>query len=245
MLVLLFSPEAIQIMRSEIFKPEIMGSHTFSSNIAAAQLRGYARDHAPFTYAAWNHPETIAIISKLAGVDLIPWSDYEIAHVNLSFRSEEQAKAELDADERKRVRTDEGIDASSSEDDTPVVGWHKDSYPFVCVLMLSDCTNMIGGETALLTANGEVVRVRGPKEGCAIILQGRHITHQALRALGATGQFTRYKVLTIEDSPHVYTFPLPISLLTCVGNVSSSLRTYPGRSLPGDTKNLPYHENLH
>ncbi|CAO2649048.1 Nn.00g099970.m01.CDS01 [Neocucurbitaria sp. VM-36] len=187
----LFSPEAIQAMRSEILKAEVTKNHTFSSNIAAAQLRGYARDHAPFTYAAWNHPETIAIISQLAGVDLIPWSDYEIAHINLSVKSEEQAKAELDViQQRKRVHIDEGIDMASSENDKPIVGWHTDSYPFVCVLMMSNCTDMVGGETALRTANGEVIRVRGPTEGCAVILQGRYITHQALRALGARERIT-------------------------------------------------------
>ncbi|KAF1845942.1 uncharacterized protein K460DRAFT_366785 [Cucurbitaria berberidis CBS 394.84] len=187
----LFSPEAIQIMRFEISKPEVTENHAFSSNIAAAQLRGYARDHAPFTYAAWNHPETIAIVSKLAGVDLIPWGDYEIAHINLSVKSEDEAKAELNLiHQRKRVRADEGVDMGSSEDDKPIVGWHTDSYPFVCVLMMSDCTDMVGGETALRTANGEVIRVRGPSEGCAVILQGRYITHQALRALGAKERIT-------------------------------------------------------
>ena len=62
--------------------------------------------------------------------------------------------------------------------------------PFVCVLMMSDCTNMVGGETALLTAHGEVIRVRGPSEGCAVVLQGRYVTHQALRALGAKERIT-------------------------------------------------------
>jgi hypothetical protein len=188
----LFSPEAIRIMRSEIAKPEVKADHHYASNIASAQLRGYARKHAPFTYAAWNHPETKAIVSKLAGIDLIPWSDYEIAHINLSaVKTEEQAKAELAYHIRKSsVHSDEGIDVSSSEDDRPIVGWHTDSYPFVCVLMMSDCTNMIGGETALRTANGTVIRVRGPTEGCAVILQGRYITHQALRALGAKERIT-------------------------------------------------------
>ena len=62
--------------------------------------------------------------------------------------------------------------------------------PFVCVLMLSDCTNMVGGETAILTADGDVMRVRGPSEGCAVVLQGRYVTHQALRALGARERIT-------------------------------------------------------
>lgn len=187
----LFSAEAIQAMRLEISKPEVTKNHIFSSNLAAAQLRGYAREHAPFTYAAWNHPETISIVSKLAGIDLVPVGDYEVAHINLSVKSEEQAKAEQKAiQQRKRVHADEGIDMGFIEDETPIVGWHRDSYPFVCVLMMSDCTDMVGGETALRTATGEVIRVRGPTEGCAVILQGRYITHQALRALGAKERIT-------------------------------------------------------
>jgi hypothetical protein len=166
----LFSSEAIQIMRSEIAKPEVRAGYHFSSNIANSQLRGYAREHAPFTYAAWNHTVIGAIVSKLAGIDLIPWSDYEIAHINLP------------------TPANRGL--SLPEEDVPIVGWHTDSYPFVCILMLSDCTNMIGGETALLTANGDTVRIRGPTEGYATILQGRYITHQALRALGAKERIT-------------------------------------------------------
>ncbi|OAL49223.1 hypothetical protein IQ07DRAFT_622356 [Pyrenochaeta sp. DS3sAY3a] len=187
----LFSPDAIQIMRAEIEKDEVTKYHTFSSNLAATQLRGYARDHAPFTYEAWTHQATTAIVSKLTGVDLMPWGDYEIAHINLSRKTEEQVKAELSAIQKhKHLHIDEGIAANSSDKDKPIVGWHRDSYPYVCVLMMSDCTNMVGGETALQTGNGEVIRIRGPTEGCAVILQGRYITHQALRALGAKERIT-------------------------------------------------------
>jgi hypothetical protein len=189
----LFSPEAIRIMRQEIDKREVRDDHSVHSNIASSQLRGYARDHAPFTYAAWNHPETIAIVSKLAAVDLVPWGDYEIAHINLSApKTDDQVLAELAALRARKssIHSDEGIDITSTQDDKPIVGWHTDSYPFVCVLMMSDCTNMVGGETALRTANGDVIRVRGPTEGCAVILQGRYITHQALAALGAKERIT-------------------------------------------------------
>jgi hypothetical protein len=189
----LFSPEAIRLMRLEIDKPEVRENHGVHSNIASSQLRGYARDHAPFTYAAWNHPETIAIVSKLAAVDLVPWGDYEIAHINLSApKTDDQVEVELSALRARKssIHSDEGIDVTSTQDDKPIVGWHTDSYPFVCVLMMSDCTNMVGGETALRTASGDVIRVRGPTEGCAVILQGRYITHQALAALGAKERIT-------------------------------------------------------
>lgn len=58
------------------------------------------------------------------------------------------------------------------EDDKPVVGWHRDSYPFVCVTMLSECKDMIGGETVCRTGLGNILKVRGPSQGCAIVLQG-------------------------------------------------------------------------
>jgi hypothetical protein len=48
----LFSPEAVRIMQTEIAKSEVKRDHHFTSNIATSQLRGYARKHAPFTYAA-------------------------------------------------------------------------------------------------------------------------------------------------------------------------------------------------
>ncbi|KAF2109013.1 hypothetical protein BDV96DRAFT_503327 [Lophiotrema nucula] len=188
----LFSPEAIQQMRAEIFKKEVMENCSYSSNLAACQLRGWTSKYGPFTHDAWHNPETLAIISKVAGVDLIPWSDYEVAHINLSVKTDEQTKEELAAiNKQKRFfADDEGIAGCPWEDDKPIVGWHTDSYPFVCVLMMSDCTNMVGGETALRTGGGDVIKVRGPQEGCAVIMQGRYITHQALRALGAKERIT-------------------------------------------------------
>jgi hypothetical protein len=120
---------------------------------------------APFTYDAWTSPETLAIVSGIAGVDLVPSSDYEIAHINFSVKSEEETKAELQSIEKQKnfFAADEGIAGCPWEDDKPIVGWHTDSYPFVCVLMLSDCTNMVGGETALRTGDGGIVKVRGPE----------------------------------------------------------------------------------
>jgi hypothetical protein len=100
----------------------------------------------------------------VAGVELVPWGDYEIAHINFSTKTDVQVQHELaELESKKRAHAeDEGIGGCPHEDEKPIVGWHKDSYPFVCVLMLSDCTNMIGGETAILKGNGEVERVRGP-----------------------------------------------------------------------------------
>jgi hypothetical protein len=114
-------------------------------------------------YDVWRNPEVLSIVSKIAGVELVPVMDLEIAHMNISIKSKEEQEAVNQALQEKEHRdADEGVSGCPFEDDTPIVDWHTDSYPFVCVTMLSDCTNMIGGETALRMGDGEVMKVRGP-----------------------------------------------------------------------------------
>ncbi|PVH91173.1 hypothetical protein DM02DRAFT_546313, partial [Periconia macrospinosa] len=188
----LFTPEAIRIMRAEIEKPEIRETYSFSSNIADSQLRGYAKEHAPFTYQAWNHPETLKLISAIAGIELVPVMDYEIGHINLSTNAKTANEGQGNGTECGRSN---GVNASmgsshNEDDDKPIVGWHTDSYPFVCVLMMSVCTGMIGGETVVRTADGDIRKIRGPAQGCAMLLQGRYVTHQAMRARGGKERIT-------------------------------------------------------
>ena len=66
--------------------------------------------------------------------------NYEIGHINFSVKTDEQTKQEVAAiNKQKRFfADDEGIAGCPWEYDKPVVGWHTDSYPFVCVLMLSE-----------------------------------------------------------------------------------------------------------
>ncbi|KAH8815251.1 hypothetical protein F5884DRAFT_666060 [Xylogone sp. PMI_703] len=165
----LFTQEAIEIMRSEIMSKEVQEGYSYTSDIAPKQLRGYAPKHAKFIYEAWKHPKTLSLLSKIAGVELVPVIDYEIGHINLSITKKKEG---------------------SSDDESAIVGWHRDSYPFVCVLMMSDTTNMVGGETALRTGTGEIMKVRGPSKGCAVVLQGRYIDHQALSAYGGQERIT-------------------------------------------------------
>ncbi|KAL6716428.1 hypothetical protein ACLMJK_005995 [Lecanora helva] len=215
----LFTEEAVKRMRAEIFRQEVWENCQYSSNLAQCQLRGFAAKYAPFVYDVWKDPSVLGIISNIAGVELVPEMDFEIAHINISVKSEEQKAEELEAfRDRSLTEADEGIAGCPWEDDKPIVDWHTDSYPFVCVTMLSDCTSMIGGETALRTGNGGVVKVRGPQMGCAVVLQGRYIEHQALRALGATERITmvtsfRPKSHTVKDDT-VLTTVRPISNLS-------------------------------
>lgn len=78
----------------------------------------------------------------------MPSFDYEIAQINISVNDGTVPKPE-------KLKDDPLADGSS-------VAWHYDSYPFVCVVMLSDCTDMVGGETALKMPSGKTMNVRGP-----------------------------------------------------------------------------------
>jgi hypothetical protein len=81
-------------------------------------------------------------------VDLVPVIDLEIASVNISVEDPDNGEI------KKSVRP---------QNDIPVTKWHVDSYPFVCGLMMSDASAMVGGETALKASSGEIMKVRGPQ----------------------------------------------------------------------------------
>ncbi|KAL0935945.1 uncharacterized protein CTRU02_208160 [Colletotrichum truncatum] len=171
----LFTEEAIKTMRQEIFTTEVWENCLHSTEFSPCQLRGHCPKYAPFMNQAWNDPKTLEIISKVAGVDLIPNIEYEIGNINISIQSASNDKAKVEA---------------KSGDNLSVTKWHYDAFPFVCVVMMSDATNMLGGETAIKTGTGEVLKVRGPQMGYAVVLQGRYVEHQALAAIGGAERIT-------------------------------------------------------
>lgn len=201
----LFTEEAISIMRQEILEKEVFLKYARYSNSSTTgkdcSIRGYT-DATPFTKTAWTHPKTMELVSLMAGVELEVVLDYEIASVNVSMKDKAQAEAELEENDKK----------GSSEVDA-VVGWHYDSYPFVCVLMLSDTSTMIGGETSLKMGKGmedNIACVPGPTQGSAAVLQGRFVEHMAPNPIGATERITmvtsyRAKQASIPDKSVLYT----------------------------------------
>lgn len=171
----LFTPEAIAIMRWELFQKEcFLGCGRINDHSTTGDMdlyvRGYAKKYTPFTYAAWSHPKVLEIISTMAGVELVHAFDYEIGHINVSIKQE-----------TTKIVTEE---AKVAEDIPGIVSWHFDSPQFVCVLMLSDTSAMVGGETALMKPDGEVVKVEGPKQGWCNVLQGRILKHIATKPRG-------------------------------------------------------------
>ncbi|SPO07041.1 uncharacterized protein DNG_09735 [Cephalotrichum gorgonifer] len=185
----LFTAEAIQQIRAEVFSDDVLRDCQYTSDFSKNMIRGMGTARASFTYAAWNSPELISGISKVAGIDLVPSFDFEIANINISVNKPAPAD---------RAREDPMVE----DNDLPAFAWHYDSFPFVCVVMLSDCTDMIGGETALRTAHGDILKVRGPAMGTAVVMQGRYIEHQALKALGGRERISMVTCFR-PKSPHV------------------------------------------
>lgn len=162
----LFTKEAMLQMRREIFSEPVLANCRYSSDFIANMVRGMGHEYvpsrnprrlrrskgphtdilsrrAPFTYNAWLSEETLGRISEVAGVELVPAYDFEVANINISIN-----------DQNSQVLT--------NSDKTAAVAWHYDSFPFVCVTMASDCTDMVGGETAIKLPNGEITKARGP-----------------------------------------------------------------------------------
>ncbi|KNG87868.1 hypothetical protein ANOM_003867 [Aspergillus nomiae NRRL 13137] len=155
----LFTIEAIRQMRAEIFSRQVLEKYQVGSDLATNMIRGYCPEKSSFIYDAWNSPAVLGALSNIAGIELVPAMDVDIGHVNISVRDDAATTSAPDSD----------------ADDKVAFEWHSDSYTFVCVTMLSDCAGMIGGETVIRTGTGK---------GTAVIMQGRYIEHQALKAFG-------------------------------------------------------------
>ncbi|KAI3586060.1 hypothetical protein IWW34DRAFT_799215 [Fusarium oxysporum f. sp. albedinis] len=158
----LFTEAAVKQVRRELLSEDVLRTCQYASTFTKNQIRGYTQKF--ITPHNNDSPEVQQAVSKVAGIDLVHAFEYEIGHCNLLFSDGE--------DEKKGASDNVGF------------SWHYDSFPFVCVTMLSDCSDMKGGETAVLKGDGEVLKVRGPTMGTAVILQGRYVQHAALKAIG-------------------------------------------------------------
>ncbi|KAJ0415035.1 hypothetical protein BJY00DRAFT_305171 [Aspergillus carlsbadensis] len=171
----LLSHEAVLQHRRELFSDAVLDNCLHHTRPGSVQLRGMAPRYAPFIHTFWHSREVLKIISDIAGVELVPALDYEIAHTNVQLgpggiETVKTTPAKATATAKAAVVTDQA---------KPIIEWHRDSHPFVCVVMLSDARFMAGGETELMKGDGSTLKVKAPQMGCAVLLQGRYITHTA------------------------------------------------------------------
>ncbi|CAG8908091.1 unnamed protein product [Penicillium egyptiacum] len=183
----LLSHEAVLQHRRELFSQDVLDSCLHHTRPGSVQLRGMAPRYAPFIHQFWRSPEVLRIISDIAGVELVPALDYEISHTNVQLGPNglddvRNTPVEPPVATEEAIRNFEEEKSKKQEvtDQTkPIIEWHKDSHPFVSVVMLSDARHMTGGETELMKGDGTTLKVKAPQMGCAVLLQGRYITHTA------------------------------------------------------------------
>lgn len=186
----LFTLEGVKQMRADLFRKEVVEKHGNRTLPHCYKMRGYSKD-TPFVDSVWRHEDVINACSRAAGVDLEVVFDYEIAHINVQVDALEDEMPLGDAlppaspPNQSAASKPPAID--QSQELSSVGLWHKDSYPWVCVCMLSDPSNMVGGETGLRKGDGSIAKVRGPQVGWAVMMQGGCIEHIALKAQG-TGE---------------------------------------------------------
>ncbi|KAF7554889.1 hypothetical protein G7Z17_g2627 [Cylindrodendrum hubeiense] len=194
----LLSYEAVLEHRRELFSPEVIDNCLHRHLVGSAMLRGMAQKYTPFIQSFWNSPEVLAIVSNIAGVDLVPAMNYEICHTNIQLGSDGLEGVRATPVVPPIATTEPAATSESSQGpanektsyDNPIVNWHKDSHPFVIVVMLSDARSMEGGETVLMGGDGKTLSVRAPQMGSAVVLQGRHISHVALPATNMPERIT-------------------------------------------------------
>lgn len=165
----LLTDTAIRQHRKELFSPGVLDNCLFHPFPNTVMLRGMAPRYAPFIHQFWTSPEVLSIISSIAGVDLVPVMDYEICHTNvqLGIGGVEGLKdipvIPPEPTEAEKVRFRNQKEGDGKGERKTLVPSHRDSYPFVCVVMLSNAEFMTDGETELEKGDGTTMKVRAPK----------------------------------------------------------------------------------
>lgn len=70
-------------------------------------------------------------------------------------------------------------DTRGDDESVLVDDWHKDSYPYVAIVMLSDPGPGLGGETAIQRGDGTVLPIAFPTAGSCVVLQAWDFTSGA------------------------------------------------------------------
>ncbi|KAF5536419.1 hypothetical protein FNAPI_11761 [Fusarium napiforme] len=184
----LFSEEGVRVMRREIFRKEFLDKYMRSWSRAPCYIGGHSAnsEEASFIKQAWYHPATQAAIDQAFGTGLKPLERHcDIGYVNVQLGEGGKAGVynynEIPAKPLPPTEAATSI-PKSQWDDVAIDAWHKDQVPVVCVVMLSDISNMEGGETAIRTGAGNLIKARGANLGGAVLMQGGNLEHAALRA---------------------------------------------------------------
>lgn len=146
----------------------------------------------------WHHPAVTACIEKAFGMPLkVLGRTGEIGHCNVQL-GVGGAEAVYQLGEQPTPAREATPPEASEYDTVMTDAWHRDSTQLVVVVMLSDTSSMVGGETAIKIGD-KVIKARGTRMGGAVLLQGGHTTHAALRATNIEERISMVTSYTFAD----------------------------------------------
>ncbi|KAL3420309.1 hypothetical protein PVAG01_08808 [Phlyctema vagabunda] len=173
----LFSEEGVKMIRRDLLRKET----------------------ATWISSMWNHPATVKRISEAFGLPLrVLGRRGEVGHANVQL-GPEGVEGVYKLTEVPSGPLTEAAARPSQYDEILTDSWHRDSTQIVCVVMLSDTSTMVGGETAIRTGDGSIIKARGAKMGGAVLMQGCHTTHAALRATNAVERISMVTSFAFAD----------------------------------------------
>ncbi|PNP82150.1 hypothetical protein FNYG_04339 [Fusarium nygamai] len=182
----LFSEEGVRVMRREIFRKEFLDEYMRSWSRAPCYIGGHSANSELYQTSLVPPCYPQDAIDQAFGTGLKPLERHcDIGYVNVQLGEGGKAGVynynEIPAKPLPPSEAATGI-PKSEWDDVAIDAWHKDQVPVVCVVMLSDISNMEGDETAIRTGSGNLIKARGANLGGAVLMQGGNLEHAALRA---------------------------------------------------------------
>ena len=138
---------------------------------------------ATFVRQAMTHPVTQAAVNFAFGAELEFRNGLnDIGYVNVQLGPEGlKGVYKLGETPSKPLPGNNNVGVSEY-DDLPIDAWHRDHTPVVLVLMLSNTSTMVGGETAVRVGDEKVINAAGAAMGAGVMMAGAYLQHAALRA---------------------------------------------------------------
>ncbi|KAM0420990.1 hypothetical protein ACHAPT_011233 [Fusarium lateritium] len=198
----LFSAEGIRMIRREVFQRSFLDKYMRSWERAPCVITGHSvnKEDGTFMKQAWNHPITRAAVNLAFGAELkLQSGDSDMGYINVQLGPEGLPGVYKTTEEPAQPLSELDTSQMSEFDSVPVDAWHKDQTPVVLVLMLSDTSTMVGGETAVRTGDGTIIKSRGAAIGGAVIMAGGYLEHAALRAENCSERLSMVNSYTYQN----------------------------------------------
>ncbi|KAH7136717.1 hypothetical protein B0J13DRAFT_640158 [Dactylonectria estremocensis] len=179
----LFSEEGVRMIRREVFRRSFLDKYmkTWGENdYCIIRGHGHVKGDGTFMKQAWNHPVTQATINSAYGHALrLQTGEVAMGYINVQL-GENSVGSPYELSEMPMKPRPLAENPNPDEEEILDM-WHKDMAPAVLVLMLSDTSTMLGGETVIKMGNGQTIKARGASVGGAVMMTGGYLRHSAVR----------------------------------------------------------------